>query len=141
MISYSWILTVLIYFTKFYNVEAKYTCQVVKESGPFVKFQLEWHLPQHSTNRYVKFADNIHSACSAQLLMQYSLWNTARMIYSTSQELSTPFTWQSQSFRSLIVESTVVFRGLLLPSKFLKWFHPFPKKTLHFSSAQRLFVG
>jgi len=30
------------------------TCQVVKESGPFVKFQLEWHLPQHSTNRCVK---------------------------------------------------------------------------------------
>ncbi|XP_045023362.1 uncharacterized protein LOC123467553 [Daphnia magna] len=27
------------------------TCQVVKESGPFVKFQLEWHLPQHSANR------------------------------------------------------------------------------------------
>lgn len=27
------------------------TCQVVKEPGPFVKFQLEWHLPQHSTNR------------------------------------------------------------------------------------------
>ena len=27
------------------------TCQVVKESGPFVKFQLEWHLPQRSTNR------------------------------------------------------------------------------------------
>lgn len=27
------------------------TCLVVKESGPFVKFQLEWHLPQHSTNR------------------------------------------------------------------------------------------
>lgn len=31
------------------------TCQVVKESGPFVKFQLEWHLPQHSTNRYKTF--------------------------------------------------------------------------------------
>ncbi|EFX64629.1 hypothetical protein DAPPUDRAFT_266058 [Daphnia pulex] len=31
--------------------QAEYTCQVVKESGPFVKFQLEWHLPQHSTNR------------------------------------------------------------------------------------------
>lgn len=27
------------------------TCQVVRESGPFVKFQLEWHLPQHSANR------------------------------------------------------------------------------------------
>lgn len=35
------------------------TCQVVKESGPFVKFQLEWHLPQHSTNRYKELLNNI----------------------------------------------------------------------------------
>lgn len=28
------------------------TCHVVKESGPFLKFQLEWHLPQHINNRY-----------------------------------------------------------------------------------------
>ena len=28
------------------------TCHVVKaESGPFVKFQLEWYLPQHINNR------------------------------------------------------------------------------------------
>ena len=32
------------------------TCHVVKaESGPFVRFQLEWHLPQHINNRYLIF--------------------------------------------------------------------------------------
>ena len=27
------------------------TCHVVRDSGPFLKFQLEWYLPQHINNR------------------------------------------------------------------------------------------
>lgn len=34
------------------NETLNLTCQVVKESGPFLKFLLEWHLPQSFNNRY-----------------------------------------------------------------------------------------
>ena len=33
------------------NETLNLTCVVVKESGPFVNFQLEWYLPQHINNR------------------------------------------------------------------------------------------
>lgn len=43
------------------------TCQVVRESGPFVKFQLEWHLPQHSANRYKDLHNLVHYYINIQL--------------------------------------------------------------------------
>jgi len=33
------------------NETLNLTCVVVKESGPFINFQLEWYLPQHINNR------------------------------------------------------------------------------------------
>lgn len=34
------------------NETLNLTCHVIKESGPFLKFMLEWHLPQTINNRY-----------------------------------------------------------------------------------------
>ncbi len=140
MISSSWILTVLIYFTKFYNVEAEYTCQVVKESGPFVKFQLEWHLPQHSTNRYVKFADKIHSACSTPNAI-FSLKHSMHDILNKPGAINTLHLTIPKLQESDSGKYGCVARGLLLPSKFLKWFHPFPKILFIFHQHRDFLLG